>query len=113
MRGTNTRSHGNHNKGGKVKSSVSLRPETRKCAIILGETVSDGLDIGIDKLFAVLPVCSKAKLAIEWLISDHPNAKEYAEAVLLELENLEIEALYEEAKLEGMLPYQKSSAWII
>ena len=86
-----------------------MLPETWEAAIALGKSSSDG----IDKLFAMLPVFSKAKLAIELLISDHPNAKEYAEAVLIDLEDLEIEALYKEAELEGTLPEPKSGAWIV
>lgn len=86
LRGTNSRSHGNKTQS-KVRSSVTLRPETWEAAIALGKSSSDG----IDKLFAMLPVFGKAKLAIKLLLSDHLNAKEYAEAVLIELEDLEIE----------------------
>lgn len=54
----------------------------------------------IEKLFAQLPVFSKAKAAIEMLLDGCPQAKEYAESVLIELENLEIEQVYEETKVE-------------
>lgn len=107
LRGTNPRSHRNKIKN-KVRSSVTLRPETWEAAIALGKSSSDG----IDKLFTMLPVFNKAKLAIELLLSGHPNAKEYAEAILIELEDLEIEALYKECEIEGTLPEQKSRAWI-
>lgn len=109
LRGTNPRSHGNNNKGGKRKSSVSLSPETWKQAIAIGRSSSEG----IDKLFAMLPIFSKAKLAIEFLIENHPNAREYAEGVLNELEDLEIESLYKECQVEGTLPEPKSGAWIV
>lgn len=67
----------------------------------------------IERLFAQLPVFSKAKTAIEMLLSGHPQAKEYAESVLIDLEGLEIEQAYEEARMEGDLPEPKSRAWII
>lgn len=109
LRGTSPRSHGNNNKGGKRKSSVSLSPETWQQAIALGKSSSDG----IDKLFAMLPVFGKAKLAIELLLENHPNAKEYAESVLIDLEDLEVENLYKECEIEGTLPEPKSGAWIL
>lgn len=108
-RGTNRNSHGNHSKGGKEKTSVSLLPVTIEKAKAIGDNLSDG----IDRLFAILPVFSKSKLAIEMLLSDHPQAREYAEAVLIDLEDLEIEQAYEEAKIEGDLPEPKSGAWIV
>lgn len=67
----------------------------------------------IERLFAQLPVFSKAKTAIQMLLSDHPNAKEYSEAVLIKLEDLEIEQAYEEAEGEGDLPDFDTGAWII
>lgn len=66
----------------------------------------------IEKLFAQLPVFSKAKTAIELLLSGHPQAQEYAESVLIDLEDLEIEQAYEEAKIEGDLPKPSLDAWI-
>jgi hypothetical protein len=108
LRGTNPRSHGNHNKGGKVKNSVSLLPETWEAAIALGKSSSEG----IDKLFAMLPVFQKSKLVIELLLAKHPKAEEYAEAVLLELEDLEIETRYKECEADGII-VPKSSAWIV
>ncbi|HEY9610535.1 hypothetical protein [Allocoleopsis sp.] len=108
LRGTNPRSHKNKTKS-KVRNSVTLHPETWEAAIALGKSSSDG----IDKLFAMLPVFSKAKLAIELLISEHPKAKEYAESVLVDLEDLEVENLYKECEIEGTLSESKSGAWII
>lgn len=64
----------------------------------------------IERLFAQLPVFSRAKVAIEMLLEGYPQAKEYAEAVLIELEDLEIEQAYEEAKIEGDLPEPKTGA---
>jgi hypothetical protein len=112
LRGTNPNSRGNNNKGGKVKKSFSLRPETIARSRQLGTSASDGLDKGIDKLFVMLPVFSKAKLAIKLLIQKHPKAEEYAEAVLLELEDLEIETLYKECEAGGIIA-PTSSAWIV
>lgn len=66
----------------------------------------------IERLFAQLPVFGKAKTAIEMLIYDHPQAKEYAKSVLIDLEDLEIEQAYEEAKIEGDLSEPKPGAWI-
>lgn len=108
-RGTNPNSHGNHRKGGKKKTSVSLLPKTMERAEKFGSSLSDG----IDRLFAQLSVFSKAKIAIEMLIEGHPQAKEYSESVLVELEDLEIEQVYEEAKIEGTLPEPRSGAWIV
>jgi hypothetical protein len=112
LRGTNPNSRGNNNKGGKVKKSFSLRPETIARSRQLGTSASDGIDKGIDKLFVMLPVFSKAKLAIALLIQKHPKAEEYAESVLLELEDLEIDALYKECETEGLIA-SKPDAWII
>ena len=67
----------------------------------------------IEKLFAQLPVFSRAKVAIEMLLEEHPQGREYAESALVELKNLEIEQAYEEAKIEGDLPATKSGAWIV
>lgn len=67
----------------------------------------------IEKLFAQLPVFSRAKVAIQMLLDGHPQAKEYAEAALIDLEDLEIEQAYEEARIEGALPEPKSGAWIV
>lgn len=67
----------------------------------------------IERLFAQLPVFSQAKVAIEMLLENHPQAKEYAESVLIDLEGLGIEQAYEEAKIEGNLPEPKAGAWIV
>lgn len=67
----------------------------------------------IERLFAQLPVFSRAKVAIEMLLSGHPQAKEYAESVLIDLEDLQIEQAYEEARIENVLPEPKSGAWIV
>lgn len=66
----------------------------------------------IERLFAQLPVFSKAKVAIQMLLEGYPQAKEYAESVLIDLEDLEIEQVYKEARIEGDLPEPKSGAWI-
>jgi hypothetical protein len=111
LRGKNPRSHGNNNKGGKVKRNVSISPSTEMRSRILGDSLSDGLDKSVDKLFVILPVFGKAKLAIELLLSGDPKAKEYAEAALLDMEDLEIEHLCKEAITEGIIQ-PKGGAWI-
>ncbi|HEY9598192.1 MAG TPA: hypothetical protein V6D33_11035 [Cyanophyceae cyanobacterium] len=67
----------------------------------------------IERLFAQLPVLGRAKVAIQMLLEGHPQGQEYAESVLIELEELEIEQAYEEARIEGALPEPKSGAWIV
>lgn len=107
LRGQNPASHGNRKKT-KEKRSVSLTPQTWEQAIKLAESSSEG----IDKLFAMLPVFQRAKVAIMMLIEQHPNAKEYAEAVLIDLEDLEIETLYKECETEGLIE-KEGGAWIV
>ena len=67
----------------------------------------------IERLLAQLPVFGRAKVAIQMLLEGHPQGQEYAEFVLIELEDLEIEQAYEEARIEGALPESKSGAWIV
>jgi len=68
----------------------------------------------IERLFAQLPVFSKAKAVIELCLEHLPPDKQaIAESVLLELEDLEIEQAYEEARIEGSLPEPKTGAWIV
>lgn len=62
---------------------------------------------------SLLPHLAKAKLAIELLLNNHPQAAEYAEGVLIELEDLEIENLYEEAYADGIIEKPKGGAYII
>lgn len=59
-----------------------------------------------------LTTLSKAKLAIELLLTKHDKAEEFAEAILLELEDLEIEQLYKDAIIDGDIE-PKSGAWIM
>ncbi len=65
----------------------------------------------LDKLFATLPHLSKAKLALQLLLEGHPQAKEYGEGVLLDLENLEIGTLYDEAHYEDA--ESAEDCWIV
>ena len=102
-------------------TKARVRPgRTRKIKIeeenelILRGLGSGSLTDGIDRLFAFLPVFSRAKAIIELSIEHLPPEKQQiAEAVLLELENLEIEQAYTEAQIEGDLPEPKFGAWII
>ncbi len=65
----------------------------------------------LDKLFATLPHLSKAKLALQLLLDGHPQSREYGEAVLLDLEDLEIEALYDESAYEDT--ESAKDCWIV
>lgn len=68
----------------------------------------------IERLFAMLPVFSQAKCALELTLEYLPEKERaIAEAVILQLEELEIEQAYEEAAIERGLPEQKSGAWIV
>lgn len=79
----------------------------------LTDGINKSLD-DLDKLFAILPVFAQAKIVIEMSLEYLPKDKvAIAEAVLLKLEDLEIESLYKECEIEGSLPEPKSGAWII
>ncbi len=74
---------------------------------LIDRAISIGADT--DKLFATLPAIGKAKLALQLLLEGDPNARELAESVLLELEDLEIENLLQEAALEGVIDLPKGA----
>jgi hypothetical protein len=65
-----------------------------------------------EALFAGLPIIGKAKLALRLLLEQHPKGQELAEAVLFDLEDLEIENLYQEAVIDGDIK-PKKGAWIV
>jgi hypothetical protein len=75
-------------------------------------SLSSGFDRGevASSLFVILPIFGRAKLAIELLIANDPVGHQYAESVLLDMENLEIENLYEECKIDGFI--QEGTTWI-
>lgn len=64
------------------------------------------------ELFVQLPLVGRVKLALELLLEDKKEGRELAEAVLLELEDLEFENLHKEAEAEGTLENAKG-AWIV
>ncbi|ALY07555.1 hypothetical protein 2AV2_103 [Nodularia phage vB_NpeS-2AV2] len=51
-------------------------------------------------------------LALELLLEGKSEGQELGEAALLDLQDLEIENLYKEAKIEGLLK-SKSDVWIV
>lgn len=123
-RGSNPNSHKNKPFLGVEPKEITLTPQQWEIAKTLGEgSYSKGvrslIDFAIslgatnsDKLFAKLPAIGKAKLAIQLLLEDHPKAQEIAEAVLLDLEDLEIEHLYEDVIVDGVVK-PKGGAYII
>jgi hypothetical protein len=126
-RGTNPNSHGNNRIGKEltVTGDARLTPTQWGVAKKIGKgNASKGLrslvDVAIsvgaedaDILFAKLPHLGKAKLALQLLLDGNPKAVEYAESVLLELEDLEIENLYQEAFDEGIIEKPKGGAYIV
>ena len=64
------------------------------------------------ELFSKLPILGQVKLALELLLEDDPKGKELGEAALLDLQDLEIENLYSEAEIEGLIK-SKGDAWIV
>lgn len=101
-----------------IKISIDLYDELEKVAKangIINPRNGQGNRIKvIERLFAQLPVFSQAKAVVELSIEHLPPEKAaIAESILLKLEDLEIEQVYEDAKIEGDLPEPKSGAWII
>lgn len=122
-RGSNPNSHGNHRKlNPAIRKEVWLTPEEWETVKNFGN--KDNYSTGVahiirialsasvedlDILFAKLPHLGKAKLAIQLLLEGHDRAAEYAEAVLIDLEDLEIEHLYEEAYTDGVIEKTKKT----
>jgi len=67
-------------------------------------SLSSGFSRGevTEKLFVILPIFGRAKLAIELLIANDPVGLRYAESVLHSMQELEIENLYEECRIDGI-----------
>lgn len=126
-RGSNPNSHNNKPRLGVQAKEVNLTPQQWEVAKQIGGggdrdyskgvrvladiAISAGAD-NVDKLFSTLPVMSRAKIALQMLLEEHENATEYAESVLYDLENLEIENLYQKAITEGDVKPVKG-AWIV
>jgi hypothetical protein len=122
-RGSNPNSHGNHRIGSELtdEKKIRLMPKQWEVAKKIGDgNYSQGVrslvDVAIsagakdaDILFTKLSHLGKAKLAIQLLLQGHSKASEYAESVLLDLEDLEIENLYEEAFIEGVIEKPKGA----
>jgi len=123
-RGSNPNSHGNHRIGSELtdEKKIRLMPKQWEVAQKLGNgnyskglrSLVDAAEIAAgaedaDILFTKLPYLGKAKLAIQLLLQGHSKASEYAEAVLLDLEDLEIENLYEEAFIKGVIEKPKGA----
>lgn len=129
-RGTNPNSHGNNIK---IESEKAIAKEitlyqhhweiakklggggdrdySKGVRVLADIAISAGAE-NVDKLFSKLPVLSKVKIALQMLLEGHENSTEYAEAVLVDLEDLEIENAYQEAILEGDIKPPKG-AYII
>lgn len=125
-RGSNPSSHRNKPKLGVQAKEINLTPAQWEVAKQIGgggdrdyskgvrQLVDFAISLGAtdaDKLFSRLPAIGQAKLAIQLLLEGHPKAQELAEAVLIDLEDLEIENLYQEAIVEGNVKPTKG-AWI-
>lgn len=79
---------------------------TKEKEAIARDWGNGSLTDGIDKLFTILPVFSRAKAIIELALEHLPPEKQaIAEAVLLELEDLEIEQAYHEAEIEATISF--------
>lgn len=86
---------------GSVAISLSLHPDTVAAAKSLGE---GNRSKGVDRLFSKLPVFNQCKALIEAIASDKSSVySEQAETILYDLEDLEIEQVYEEAIAEGVI----------
>ncbi|GIW59531.1 MAG: hypothetical protein KatS3mg087_0597 [Patescibacteria group bacterium] len=121
-KGSNPRSQSNlvagKNKKNAVKTTLTLSPAARKnlqksgnmsAAIesIFGEMTSN-------RLFYQSPIFSQCKHLLEMLAENPEKAEEMRdriEAILLEMEDLEIEEGYREARLEGAIAPSKD-CWI-
>jgi predicted ribosome quality control (RQC) complex YloA/Tae2 family protein len=129
-RGSNPNSHGNNIKIESEKAiakEITLykhhweiakklgggndRDHSKGLRLMADIAISAGAD-NIDKLFSTLPVLSKAKIALQMLLEQHENATEYAEGVLYDLEDLEIENAYNEARTDLEIKENKG-AWIV
>ena len=111
---------GSASKGGKVEKRLTLLPSTIEAAESLGShgskpSVSDG----IDRLFRQLPAFKKCKVLLQ-LIAENPEIAgilvDQIEALLYDLEDLEIEQAYEESVIEGAIEVRSkdgNSSWIV
>jgi len=99
-----------------VQKRLTLLPQTISLAEQLGQHGSNpSVSDGIDRLFRQLPAFQRCKALLQ-LIAENPESApkliEQIEAVLLDLEDLEIEQGYEEAIVEGVIR-TKDGSWIV
>lgn len=95
-------------KGGRTKKSVTLS----KNVITIAENIGDGnLSEGLNFFFARMPTFYQAKLIVELAVAGKPIDPDYAAAVLLEMEELEIDRVHAEAVAEGVI--QVRDAYIV
>lgn len=107
---------GSASKGGKIQKRLTLLPQTIALAEAMGShgkhpSASDG----IDKLFAKLPVFARCKILLSAIAENPGSATQFAdqiEAVLIDLEGLEIDQAYKEAIAEGVIK-TPSGSWIV
>ena len=104
--------------GGRIKKEnaivtlMNLPESTRELARAIG---GGNMTAGVERLFAILPIFNQCKLILE-LIAEKPEntieLRDQIESVLLELETLEIERVYEECITEGVIK-TKGGAYIV
>lgn len=99
-------------KKGASRTTLRLYDETLALAQSLG---NGNKTEGIDRLFSKLPVFSKC-LTLLQIAAEQPDRlhlfKDAIEAVILELEELEIERVHEEAIAEGLVE-RSTGVWIV
>ena len=119
MRGKNPASHNNKPKLNVINREVGLTPEQWEAVEKAGDgKISAGARFLINRgisatsdcqdIFSKLPLVGKVKLALELLLENDERGRELGEALLFDLQDLEIESLYSEAQLEGVFSERES-----
>lgn len=85
---------------------MKLPERVRKMAEIVG---NGDRTLGVEQLFAQLPIFYRVRVHLEKLAR---GGDEIAASLLIDLEDLEIERIYEEAIAEGVIK-TPSGSWII
>lgn len=99
---------------GKIRKQVTILPETYAIAKLLGANGNNASD-GIDRLFRQLPAFRKCRVILMMIAANPEEASELVEAIeslLLDMEDMEIEQVYEEAVVEGVIE-PRSGSWIV
>lgn len=88
-----------------TKATLRLYDDVQSLAEIVG---AGDKTAGIEKLFSQLPLFYRVKIYLEQRADEDP----IAEALLQDMEELEIDRVYEEAIAEGVIKCP-SGAWIV